>query len=265
MNTTACIRIFWILAYCFNAYSCSLSEESPFLFNRLRLVHNLVASCTLNKERAFYSNRLRLVHGLLVENLIRFLSGESGIPVTFEPIRNLDVISIDFFANQLEYLDTKSINTFGLASKDAQRVKNNLIISRLSKIHEHFVFKEDWFNDLFYSVIKTRISAGIKSTNPDIYDYIELLTVDYITNSGNVNIPKHLHLAIISFIHNIFYGPHAVVPLTLDDWIYSIGTKVLKNHLPLTLEYIQSAFPKTTYSDLKFISLHCRTLEDLAK
>lgn len=190
MNISACIKLFLISVFCLVAVSC----------------------CSVSEERAFYSKRMRLAHDMLVDNLKRFVSGDPGL--SFQRDQDLN---IDFLVKQLEFRSQKTINHVGLLSRTSRNEKNNLINARLSEINEHFIFKEDWFNELFYIVIRTRIPVGTKSTDPEIYDYIELLTADYILerNDHGINIPRHLHLAILSFIHLVLWCHQLLMSISI--------------------------------------------------
>lgn len=236
----------------------------PLLFNAVL--------CSPDEERQVLSLKFRSAREMLLNNLQASLNQSKGITALFDASEDdIKAIPIDMLAQTCQYLDPKSMKCLGCSSKYSHKAKKHAIKAILSEINEYFVFEENWFNELFYSVIISRIPPGIKSTDPRIHDHLMLLAVDYIENSlvDTLKIPKTLHLAIISFIYNIVYGLNEVVPLTFDNWIYNLGEKVQKYSLPQSLKYLddyERARDHPYYHEIiEFIALNCREPKDFEK
>lgn len=227
--------------------------------------------CSSCNDLKIVSKRLKSARGMLMNNLQASMTESKGLPVSFvETDGNIKNLPIDYLVHLCKYLDLKSIIELVLASKYSQNVKKYVIKMILSGINGHFVFKEDWFNEIFYSVIESRIPTSI---DVNIHDFVMLLIIDHIKNCkhNTLILPRSINLAIISFINNIVNGPSAVVPLTLNDWIYSLGEIVQNHSLPLSLKYFEdyenvNCFNNSRryYPIIEFIALHCRKPEDFA-
>lgn len=162
----------------------------------------------------------------------------------------------------MDFLDLDSLSkSFGPLCKQTERLKRHVIRSKLILFGNSFVFEQDWFNQDIYKFIKKHFPPNISIKRPEIYDHLELMTLKWILDEEQIELPRHIYFSVISFFHEIVFGLEAYVPISEDEWIASFGIKIQKYDLPLTKEFFfalheksQTRVSRNTIMALEFLS-----------
>lgn len=222
------------------------------------------ASSYINKEeRARLSVRGR---ELLMNNLIRFHA-------CLDPVQLISA-SNDYVpqGNQLpqdllvylgnEILCSSEINNMFSTCHYANQTRIQMINDRLVQFNEHYLFEEQWMNNLMYVIIKEHFPGNINLNNENIHDHIELMTLKYIERCHKQipeSIPRPLYHAILTFFHETVYGPRQMVPSDLSSWLGFMCSKITGFKFPLTINFLTLNFEQSIHARYFEFMLEPRT------
>lgn len=181
------------------------------------------------------------------ENLMEYYSGVELIPYQMDSSEFKGFpLPFDLIMRIFEYLGTEDLKLFSEVNRRALQFKTDFISLNLFSFNPRFLFKDQKFNFLACNYMSEHFPRLTSTKSPEIYDLVVLNTFKFLQTIQTI--PKdgfeHVQLAIISFIHEIVFGPDSYVPTSLSEWPPYFCLLLQKYNLPRTMEvyfnYLQS-------------------------
>lgn len=136
------------------------------------------------------------------------------------------------------YLDFKSLLNLKNTCKRVQNEVNKCFKLTINQICPECVLQDSFVNGLLHLILKENIPPSISVNDPEIYDYLALMIIKFISDDYfPKDIPRLVYHHILQYLFEIIYESDESIPVYEDTWRNWLVFKLQKYSLPRTLDY----------------------------